>query len=136
MPSYSGLWDGVHGEAYALQVDRSPLNRQLGRLLRKGSRSMTRLREVIDTVKSGESINGGAAVTFKRVKEGAVAGDPTSGGGAVEIETVTQIAASQSTTSADAATVNTLVDFDTQPTYPVDKSGNGGGGKLAYAGVS
>lgn len=132
MATYSGLWDGVNGTPYSLQTDRSPLNRQLGRMLRKGNRSMTRLREVIDTVAASQSINGGAAVTYKRVKESSVAGDPTTGGGLVEIETVTQIAASQSTTAADVADVDALVNFDTQPTYPEDASGNGGGGKLAH----
>lgn len=132
MVTYSGLWNGVHGDAYALQTNRSPLNRQLGRMLRKGTRSLTRLREVIDTVAASQSINGGAAVTYKRIEASAAPGNPLSGGGVVDVETVTQIAASQSTTAADVANVDALVNFDTQPTYPVDASGNGGGGKLAH----
>lgn len=132
MATYSGLWDGVNGTPYALQTNRSPLNRQLGRMLRKGNRSLTRLREVIDTVAASQSINGAAAVTYKRVEATVDPGNPSAGGGVVGIETVTQIAASQSTTAADVADVDALVNFDTQPTYPEDASGNGGGGKLAH----
>lgn len=132
MATYSGLWDGVHSTPYSLQTDRSPLNRQLGRMLRKGNRSLTRLREVIDTVAASQSINGAAAVTYKRVEGTVDPGNPSVQGGLVEIETVTQIAGSSSTTAADVADVDALVNFDTQPTYPADASGNGGGGKLAH----
>lgn len=130
MATYSGLWDGVHEEAYALQVNRNPLNRRIGRELRK--RGLTRVREVIDTVKSGESINAAAAVNYKRVQANADPGEPIVNGGAITIETVEQIAAASTTSAGDATTIDNIVGFDTQPTtYPADLSGNGGGSKLS-----
>lgn len=129
MTAYSGLWDGVHGDTYALQVNRNPLNRQIGRALRK--RGLTRLREVIDTVAAASSINGAAAVTYPRVEGTVDPGNSVVQGGSVAVETVTKIAAASSTTSADASAVDDIADFDTQPTYPTDASGNGGGSKLS-----
>lgn len=55
MTAYSGLFDGVHGDGYALQVGRSPLNKKVGRVLNR--RSMTRIREAIDTVALGAKYN-------------------------------------------------------------------------------
>lgn len=219
MATYSGLWNGVHGDAYALQVNRSSLTKRLTRTLKK--RGATRIREVIDTVTAGAKINavrimlptdpleftdtdatvtvnhtahglstgdvinisgatvvtgltsgqvngartitvvdadtytfeaeaaagatdataGGSAVviesnkgatTYKRVQESAVVGDPTAGGGLVPIETVTQIAPDSAVTAADETLIDEITNDDVQPTYPVDASGNGGGGKLAH----
>lgn len=130
MASYSGLWNGVHSENYALQVGRSPLDRKIGRVLKK--RSNTRVREAIDTVQASQSINGAAAVTYPRVQGTADPGNPGVQGGAVTVETVTQIAAASSTTAADVTKVDDIVAFENQPTYPVDLGGNGGGGKLSH----
>lgn len=219
MATYSGLWNGVHGDAYALQVNRSSLTKRLTRTLKK--RGATRIREVIDTVKAGAKINavrttlptdpleytdtdatvtvnhtahglstgdvinisgatvvtgltsgqvngqrtitvvnaneynfeaeaaagatdataGGSAVvietnkaatTYKRVEGTVDPGNPSVQGGAVVIETVTQIAAESDVTAADATLIDEITNDDVQPTYPVDASGNGGGGKLAH----
>lgn len=133
MTTYSGLWNGVNNTPYSLQVNRSPLNRQLGRMLRKSNRSLTRLREVLDTVSAAQSINGGVAVSYPRVKAADVLGDPAAGGGLVVIESVTKVAAAQTTTASDVAKVDAITNFDTQPTYPVDLSGIGGGSKIFSA---
>lgn len=55
MTAYSGLFDGVYGTPYALQVGRNPLDRKLARTLKR--RGMTRVREVIDTIKAGAKMN-------------------------------------------------------------------------------
>ena len=136
MPAYSGLWNGVNAENYSLQVGRSPNFRRISQALRR--RSLTVLREVIDTVSNGSSINGAAAVTFKRA-----AGDPNPGsspshGGKRTIETVTQVNAATTVgtgtltaPNVSAAQIDGLVDYKSFPaTYPTDASGNGGGGKL------
>ncbi len=128
MASYSGLWNGVHGGDYALQTARSPLNRALGRVLKR--RSMIRLKEAIDRVAASSSINGAAAVNIFQIDSTATPGSAVVNGGVRTVNTVARIAASQSTTSADAANVDEVVAFENQPqTYPTDASGNGGGGR-------
>lgn len=132
MPAYSGLWNGVHGQAYALQVSRSPLYRRISQALRR--RSLTVLREVLDTVTDGSSINGAAAVTYKRRAGDPLPGNSVSGGGAATIETVTKVSAVATVGAATvtAAAVDGLVDYKSYPSsYPVDASGNGGGGRLS-----
>jgi hypothetical protein len=134
MASYSGLWDGVYNEAYALQVNRPAQVRAIGRVLKR--RSSTRLREVIDTVAAGSSINGAAAVTRKQIAGTVDPGNPVVQGGSVTIETITQIAAAQTTSAGDASTVDDEVAFLNKPSsYPADAAGNGGGGKSAGFGA-
>jgi hypothetical protein len=146
MPSYSGLWNGVNAEAYALQVNRAPVFRRVSMALRR--RSSMALREVIDTVANGSSINGAAAVTYKRVAGDQIPGSTPTSGGLRTIETVTAIASSTTVAAGAASTlanvsaaqIDKLVDYQSAPgsaggststqNYPVDKSGNGGGGRL------
>jgi hypothetical protein len=137
MASYSGFWEDYGGlvsgvaitsAAHTLLVNRSPINRRVSQALRR--RSLTALREKIDTVVASSSINGAAAVTREQVPTTVDPGSPGTGGGVRANETVTIIAASSSTSAADATEVDNLVDYSTQPTYPTDPSGNGGGGKL------
>lgn len=129
MPAYSGLWNGVYAENHSLQFNRSPLNRRISQALRR--RSLTVLREVIDTVSAGQSINGAAAVTYKQRAGDPLPGNAVSGGGRAVIEDVTKISAASSTTAAQVTQVDGLVDFKSAPsTYPTDASGNGGGDAL------
>lgn len=129
MPAYSGLWNGVYAENHSLQFNRSPINRRISQALRR--RSLTVLREVIDTVAAAASINGAAAVTYKQIAGDPLPGNSVSGGGRRTIETVTKVAASSTTTAAQVTQVDGLVDFKSAPaTYPTDASGNGGGERL------
>jgi len=138
MASYSGFWEDYGGlvsgvaitsAAHTLLVNRSPINRRVSQAFRR--RSLTALREKIDTVVASSSINGAAAVTREQIPTTVDPGNPGSGGGVRANETVTVIAASSTTSAADATEVDNLVDYSTQPTsYPTDPSGNGGGGKL------
>lgn len=134
MPSYSGFWDTI-GDAkpYAPLINSGPVDRQVALGLRRFA--SIRLREVIDTVTTGSSINGAAAVTYKRVKGDGAAGQGTSviGGGLRDIETVTVIGSSATTNAADVARVDGLVDYSPAPaSYAPDLSGNGGGGRLDF----
>lgn len=137
MNGYSGLYDGVFGESYALIVNRPSLLRKAAKVMRR--RAMTHFREVIDVVAAGSSINGGAAVTYKRVKNAANPGSGPANGGAQELETVTKISTSSTTTSADAAQVDDVVNWrvfpntNGVPNYPNDLSGNGGGNAQSKA---
>ena len=145
MPPYSGLWNGVNAENYALQFNRSPIFRVVSRALRR--RSSLALKEAFDTVGNGVSLNGAAAVTYRRIAADPSPGSSPAGGGVRAIETVTAVSAS-TVTGAGASTLNNvsaaqidrLVDYQSAPgsatasastqNYPVDASGNGGGGRL------
>lgn len=132
MPSYSGLWNGVHGEDYSMLNNKPTAFKRVGRALKR--RGMTVIREVIDTVTNGSSINGAAAVTYKRVESTVDPGNAVVNGGVRSIETVEKIAAASTTTTAQVADVDSMVDFKSGPainSYPTDASGNGGGGKLS-----
>ena len=132
MASYSGLWNGVYGTPYSIQVNRASEIRQIGRVMKR--RSTVRMRKVVDTVVAGSSINGGAATTYKRASSTVDPGNAIVNGGLRTIDTVTQIAASQLTLAADATKVDAMVLFRNKPaSYPTDRSGNGGGGKSGYS---
>lgn len=135
MPAYSGLWNGVYAENHSLQHNRAPTFRRISQALRR--RSLTVLREVIDTVANGSSINGAAAVTYRQI-QGEVAPGQSAGGGRRTIELVTKVNASTTvgvpTTAVpnvSQAQIDGLVDYKSAPaTYPTDASGNGGGDRL------
>lgn len=130
MPAYSGLWNGVFNENHSLLINKSATFRKIARELRR--KASVKLREVIDTVADGSSINGAAAVTHKQVAADVNPGQ-VAGGGARTIETITDIAAAAvvGTNTPTAAQIDGLVDHKSYPaTYPTDASGNGGGGRL------
>lgn len=136
MPAYSGLWNGVYAENHSLQHNRAPTFRRVSQALRR--RSLTVLREVIDTVANGSSINGAAAVTYKQIAGDPLPGNAVSGGGRRTIENVTKVNASTTVGTPTTAVPNVsatqidgLVDYKSAPaTYPTDASGNGGGDAL------
>src|SRR5690606_15693748 len=55
MVAYSGLWNGVNGENYALQVARAPLNKKLSKMLKR--RGVMRLKGLLSNVNVGDLIN-------------------------------------------------------------------------------
>lgn len=127
--AWSGLYNDIGGAEHSLLVNKPKQFRDIARAFRR--RSSTVIREVIDTVTNGSSINGAAAVTYPRIDGDPQAGGTPGGGGVRSITSVEKIAASSTTTAAQATQVDGLVDYDTQPsTYPDDLSGNGGGGAL------
>ena len=131
MTAYSGLYNGVHGENYALLHTKPTAQRKVGRLMKR--RSMIVTREVVDTVAAASSINGAAAVTFAQIDNTVDPGNSVVNGGARTINTVERIAAATTVTAAQETEVDAMVDFKTGPaitSYPADAGGNGGGGKL------
>jgi len=111
---------GLYGTAYTLS-GKVPGIKNVRREM--AGRSKTRLRETCDVVAAGTSINSGSAVTRKEINL-----DDMNVGGTRMIDTVTLIAASNSTTAADAALIDTLVSARSV-LGSIDLSGNGGGGK-------
>lgn len=120
MTSFSGLY----GSGYSVSGGIPGL-KNVNIALQGRSSDKIRLREALDVVAAGTSINGGAAVTKKEINL-----DTIDDGGARTIDTVTVIAGSSTTSAADAAVVDKLVSW-TSGVITTDLSGNGGGGKAS-----
>lgn len=129
MPSYSGLYDGVYGQPYALlsnTAKKGNTQTQLARLLSRRTYGRAAYRELIKEL-IGAAAGEEAVASHSRVRaERNLLGNDL--GGARAIETFTGI--ERNTTAADETNIEDALSQQTQPTYAVDASGNGGGGKL------
>lgn len=127
MADYSGLWNGVHNENYALQVNKAPIEKKVNKYLRRNRYGARKFRELLVTLVNG-AVGATAADT---VTQRTAVADTTNNvqGGAAAIGTRTFI--NRATVAGDVTAVNAALTHDSQPdTYPVDTSGNGGGGAL------
>jgi hypothetical protein len=125
MPAWQGLWDDVHRQTYTLLNQRTQLQRVISNALEKlGSQTTSTLAIALNGIAPG----GTALRTRSRV----MATANTSAfdlGGRRTIETQTLI--NRATTTADRDALNTMFNNVYAPSpYPVDRSGNGGGGKV------
>ena len=144
MASYSEFWGGA---TYTLLNGRSPNRYHLSRILRK--RGMQETGEVISTLLEDSTPASTASVTISQVQANADTSANVQGG-VRTIESKEQVGltlnsaiddASSNTSRAVAAADVTALQTEVIPsgaratrsptTYPVDASGNGGGGKLA-----
>ena len=126
MPPFSGLFDNEFDDGpHSLQFNRPSARRNVARLFRK--RSMAALRELIVEL-TGTAAGAAALVQKTRVKH---EDGLDEFGGQREVETVDIL--NRNTAAADATDIDTAVIVS--PTaiapsaYPVDRSGNGGGGR-------
>lgn len=125
--AYSGLWNGVNNENYALQVDKAPVEKKVNKYLRRSRYGARQFRELLVTLVNG-AVGATAADTVAQ-REAVADVDNNVQGGAVNIVDRTFI--NRATVASDVTAVNTALTHDSQPdTYPVDISGNGGGGDL------
>lgn len=129
MAGYSGLWDGHYNTPHSLLANDLTLRKKISRILRKpGARKLKELMLELNGAAAGAP----AAASYKRVAAEANF-SPASNGGVRTIETVTVI--NRNTNAADEAAIDTMLNqkFALSPSqYPVDESGNAGGGKLGY----
>jgi hypothetical protein len=129
MPSYSGLFDGVHGEAHSLLTNKTGNDLTMLARLFKGSKRQRDARAAVMTALLGASVGETASASVKQVDHTV---DPVSpvNGGLRTINTVELV--NRATTSADLTAIEGALELSSQPTtYATDLSGNGGGGKLA-----
>lgn len=132
MPAYSGLFNGVHGENYALLDDRQPLESVVNKLFRRSRYGMRELRELLLTT-VGATAGATASDTYQRVPAVATLTNYSASGGLINPETVTVI--NRATTAADVTRLQTFISRGSAPSpYPVDLSGNGGGKPTAALG--
>ena len=118
MPSFSGFWGPNVGD-YKLLVNRNPRRNAIRRTVnRDGFRVAT---ELFDTL-IGAAAGGPAAASHTRVKHMHRSGTPQQG---KFVETVVDI--DRASTTADVAALKEMVfNVQTRPSYPRDRSGNGG----------
>lgn len=125
MAAYSGLFDGIHNEPYALLHNTGVNKTGAGKLLnmRAGRRQANKiLKELFDSL-IGAASGGTAAVSHYRVEAEADV-DSFTNGGARTIETVELI--NRATTAADITALKEI--FTRRPdfaTYIEDASNNG-----------
>ena len=127
MASYSGLWDGVYGDSYSLLVDKPSVGKKIDKFLRRSRNGSRELRELMLTL-IGASAGSTAADSYLRAAHTVAQGLPAANGGLRTMETRTII--NRATTAGDVTATKALIAGSSAPTYPVDKSGNGGGGNL------
>ncbi len=127
MVAWSGLFDNEFSDGpHALQVNIVPLRRKMTRVAKR--KSMKVLNELMRT------LNGvvlGSTALAQHVRVQARQGLGLDLGGVQPVETVDLV--NRATDAADITQIETLLTEQRDPaTYPVDLSGNGGGGKLGF----
>ena len=126
MASWSGLYDDVGGEPYALLVNRSPAIYHMRRILRDSG--LRFLREQFDAAIAASA--GEATVkTHNEVTAVATPGENVQGG----VRSITTVNDMDNATISAAEVIELLEIPQYQPdpsSYPADASGNGGGGKI------
>lgn len=132
MASFSGLWNGVYGVPYTAldanntkEVSRNERTRLTKLLSReRGTRKLMALMRTLNGIAPGSV----ASMSFREVLNQSTPADPLGNGGKRTI--VTRDDLLRTTTAADVTMINEMFNtvFGPSP-YPVDESGNGGGGK-------
>ena len=126
MPAWSGLFDNVFADGpHTLQVNIVPLRRKMTRVVKRKSMAViTELIRELNGATTGET----ALAEHVRVQGSQIL--QSDAGGVRPIETVELI--NRVTAAADQTAIETMFTEQRDPTYPVDASGNGGGGKLGF----
>lgn len=127
MTSFSGLWNNEYGVDHSLLTNKTGnAHTALSMVTRSRTYGRAAFRALLKSLVDG-AVGDAASASHKRVAaerdlEGNVQG------GARTIETFSAI--NRNTTAADEAKLLAALELSSKPTYPVDRSGNGGGGKL------
>lgn len=133
MPSYSGLWNGVYGVDYATLGTNNTkelngnIRRRLSKLIarERGGRKLAAIMKALNGAAPGGTIT----VNYAQVANASSPGQAVANGGARTITTVADM--NRASTAADETMIDAILDQVFAPSsYPVDKSGNGGGSKL------
>lgn len=129
MASYSGLWNNEYGQNYsALSNTTGQSHTALARLFARRNYSRGALGAVLKSLVEGDvgepAIDSHKRVAAERDLESNVQG------GVRSIETHVNI--NRVTTADDVNKLVAALEQSSKPTYPVDRGGNGGGGKLGW----
>lgn len=130
MPAWSGLWNGVYQENYA-QIGTAQQMRRLRKIF--GNRMVSlKARELLRTMVT-DDVGSTALATHTRItsQTGSTSYDVGATlGGKRLIETITDI--NRAVAAADETAILKELDAVHTPTFPVEKSGNSGGGKQGF----
>src|SRR5262245_53435446 len=123
MPSWAGLWDGVYAQPYAPLNEPTATERDIARSLAPAAEIGL---GALAAQLSGQAPGGTATASY--TQRTAVQADGPNQGGLVPISTKSVI--NRATTAADETRMDTVMfkPVFAPLVYPVDKSGNGGGG--------
>ena len=128
MPAWSGFWNQIYGQNYALTTGRGNVRREFSQMFER-STGVTPYGRVIRQLVNG-NVGGTATGSYNRV----AVQNPQDGstlGGKRGIEAKTTI--NRATTAQDITNISDDLDWNKfTPVWPRDKSGNGGGGKRGY----
>lgn len=111
MTSYSGLFNGIHGEDYTIPFDYDSVNRQISRTFYKTRTGNRLYRELLDTL-IGAAAGEAAADSYDRA---AAINDHSQLGGQRAMETVTIVA--RNSTAADVTMLKALIKEDRQAAF-------------------
>lgn len=123
MPAWSGFWNHIYSEPHSL-IDSKAVRRTFGQSMMGYGRKAynASIRQLVTGNLGGTITKDYTRVAVQNVN------DPMSLGGKRLTETKTAI--NRASVQADIDRIVDDLDFDNSPTpWPVDKSGNGGGGK-------
>ncbi len=126
MVAWSGLFDNVFSDGpHSLQVNIVPLRRKMTRVMKR--KSMKVINELMRELNGATT---GDAALAQHVRVQARQALELDLGGVQPIETVDLL--NRVTAAADVTAIEAMLTEQRDPTYPVDASGNGGGGKLGF----
>jgi|SRR6478609_524542 len=126
MASYSGLWNGYYNENYTQLTNRvGNGHTALARVFAQRRYTRGAIGALVKSLVAG---NVGDATTLSHKRIAAISDVTSNGqGGARAIETFLDI--NRVSTVTDQTNIVNAIALSPQPSYPVDKSGNGGGSK-------
>ena len=127
MPSWAGLWDNQHGQPYALTGEPGSAMRGIARLM---APEALKGQSAIGVALTGAAVGASVTATVAQVKPQQA--DSFNIGGLVPIVQTSQLPPTKTVTATGD---ETTLDAQLNPTwapnpYPVEKSGNSGGGIL------
>lgn len=126
MPAWAGGWDAQFGQPYALRNERDTLHRRVGMAYQRDGMQIER---AIDKALNGVAPGATATAAVRKVEALQSVGALNLGG---KRNIVSQTIINRATTAADKTALDAIYDAKFAPTtYPVDKSGMGGGGKVS-----
>jgi len=128
MVAWSGLYDDVNADGYSILSNTDAIKSSVSRQIAKLARKNRVLREVLRETTNGNFVGVTLSSPLNRIKNKEA---DNSFGGKRTIEVVDDLN-TLGVYATHGHPVRDLLDANPAPIYPIDKSGNGGGGKAGY----